>query len=192
MNILSYIKALFSPKSELENEIDRGIEQNSFQDDDNSIPEEIFVASQEELNNLNNMENKNLKKSIIDEIYMYISKDFETKGFQDCISNNDLLNRDNNLSLIKAGFKNLLHISIAGLETRIFEIKQRIETYKSAGMTESIIKFSNTLTEYELYTESLKKILNDEAQLLEELNYCILSYEIGFTNGLRNYDNELI
>ena len=34
--------------------------------------------------------------------------------------------------------------------------------------------------------------MNDESILLEKLDFCILSYEIGFTNGLRNNDNELI
>lgn len=193
MSIISYIKSFFKPTVEFEHEIDQDIIEENFQEDDNSITEEVFIASQDELNNLNKMENKiNLKQSIIDEIDMYTSKNLESEGFQDCISNNDLLNRDNNISLIKAGFKNLLNKSIADLDIRVFEIKQRIKTYESAGMTESITKFSNALTEYELFADSLKNILSNEAQLLEKLNYCILSYEIGFTNGLRNNDNELI
>lgn len=193
MSIISYIKSFFKPTVEFEHEIDQDIIEENFQENDNSITEEVFIASQDELNNLNKMENKiNLKQSIIDEIDMYTSKNLESEGFQDCISNNDLLNRDNNISLIKAGFKNLLNKSIADLDIRVFEIKQRIKTYESAGMTESITKFSNALTEYELFADSLKNILSNEAQLLEKLNYCILSYEIGFTNGLRNNDNELI
>lgn len=193
MSIISYIKSFFKPTIEFEHEIDQDIIEENFQENDNSITEEVFIASQDELNNLNKMENKiNLKQSIIDEIDMYTSKNLESEGFQDCISNNDLLNRDNNISLIKAGFKNLLNKSIADLDIRVFEIKQRIKTYESAGMTESITKFSNALTEYELFADSLKNILSNEAQLLEKLNYCILSYEIGFTNGLRNNDNELI
>lgn len=193
MSILSYIKSIFNPKSEFEQKFDQDIIQDNIQEDDNSIPEEVFLASQDELNNLNKMENKiNLKQSIIDEIDMYTSKNLETEGFQNCISNNDLLNRDNNISLIKAGFKNLLNKSIADLDIRVFEIKQRIKTYESAGMTESITKFSSALSEYELFSDSLKEILNNESLMLEKLNYCILSYEIGFTNGLRNNDNELI
>jgi len=194
MGIISFLKSIFNKQETIEAEYyeDDDVDNNS-EDIEDSIPEPVFVASQEEINNLNKMENKiNLKQSIIDEIDMYTSKNLESEGFQDCISNNDLLNRDNNISLIKAGFKNLLSKSIADLDIRVFEIKQRIKTYESAGMTESITKFSNALSEYELFADSLKNILNDEVQLLEKLNYCILSYEIGFTNGLRNNDNELI
>ncbi|MFL0206830.1 hypothetical protein V7S74_08755 [Aquirufa sp. 2-AUSEE-184A6] len=194
MGIISFLKSIFNKQETIEAEYyeDDDVDNNS-EDIEDSIPEPVFVASQEEINNLNKMENKiNLKQSIIDEIDMYTSKNLESEGFQDCISNNDLLNRDNNISLIKAGFKNLLNKSIADLDIRVFEIKQRIKTYESAGMTESITKFSNALSEYELFADSLKNILNDEVQLLEKLNYCILSYEIGFTNGLRNNDNELI
>jgi hypothetical protein len=193
MGVKSFIKSIFSNNRVSEEEFDQDYLLDNSDDVEEIIPEPTFVASQEEINNLNKMENKiNLKQSIIDEIDLYISKNLESAGFQDCISNNDLLNRDNNIKLIKAGFKNLLNKSIADLDIRVFEIKQRIKTYESAGMTESITKFSNALNEYELFTESLKNIMNDESELLEKLDFCILSYEIGFTNGLRDNDNELI
>lgn len=154
---------------------------------------ELFTASETELKTMNSMENSNsLIQKIINEINLFCSRDLESKGFKDCMQNNDMLNKEMNRKLIFADFKKLIETSVSELDNRVFEFKQKINTYESAGMTESSSKFKTYVLEYERYKNEIAEFIKDENKQKEKIEYTLLSYEIGFNNGLKNNDNELI
>jgi hypothetical protein len=155
---------------------------------------ELFTASETELKTIKNMENNNtsLIQKIINEINLFCSRDLESKGFKDCMQNSDMLNKEMNRKLIFADFKKLIETSVSELDNRVFEFKQKINTYESAGMTESGSKFKTYVVEYERYKNEISVFIKDETKQKEKIEFTLLSYEIGFNNGLKNNDNELI
>ena len=154
---------------------------------------EIFTVSENELNTIKNMEkNNSLIHKIINEINLFCSRDLESKGFKDCMQNSDMLNKEMNRNLIFADFKKLIETSVSEINNRLFDFKQKINTYESAGMTESSSKFKTYVIEYERYKNEISEYINDESKHKEKIEFTLLSYEIGFNNGLKINDNELI
>ena len=155
---------------------------------------ELFTASETELKTIKNMENNNtsLIQKIINEINLFCSRDLESKGFKDCMQNSDMLNKEMNRKLIFADFKKLIETSVSELDNRVFDFKQKINTYESAGMTESSSKFKTYVVEYERYKNEISEFIKDENKQKDKIEFTLLSYEIGFNNGLKNNDNELI
>lgn len=135
--------------------------------------------------------NTSLLQKITDELDAFCSRDLEGKGFRDCVQNNDLLNKDMNRKLIIADYRRILEKSIKDIELRVNDIEARIKTYESAGMTESVSNFNTIKDEYNIYKDELKVILSNENRMNDKLQFCMLSYDIGFNNGLKNNDNEL-
>jgi hypothetical protein len=198
---MSLFSFLFKKKNDNEEaQFDKNLDEiTSFsktinEESEKKINEQIFKASEEELENLkvNNMDNKKgLLQKITDELDMFCSRDLEGKGFKDCVQNNDLLNKDMNRKLIIADYRRLMEKSIKDIELRVNEIEVRIKTYESAGMTESVSNFTSVKEEYVTYKSELISILNKDEKIFDKLQYCLLSYDIGFNNGLKNNDSEL-
>lgn len=169
-------------------------EEQSLINSEENVDENLFKASEEEIKNikLNNMDNRtSLLQKITDELDTFCARDLEGKGFRDCVQNNDLLNKDMNKKLIIADYRRILEKSIKDIELRVNEIESRIKTYESAGMTESVSNFNTIKSEYKTYKDELKVILDNETRMNDKLQFCMLSYDIGFNNGLKNNDNEL-
>ena len=193
---MSILNLIFNrKKNSLEKEINNlNLSEEVFQEQtEDLIDDKIFKASDEELKDikLNNMDNNtSLLQRITDELNIFCSRDLEGKGFRDCVQNNDLLNKDMNRRLIIADYRRILEKSIKDIELRVNEIEARIKTYESAGMTESVSNFNIIKEEYKSYKDELKLILDNENRMNDKLQYCMLSYDIGFNNGLKNNDNE--
>jgi hypothetical protein len=194
---MSILNLIFNKKkNSLDKEINNfNLSEEVFQEQtEDLIDDKIFKASDEELKDikLNNMDNNtSLLQRITDELNIFCSRDLEGKGFRDCVQNNDLLNKDMNRRLIIADYRRILEKSIKDIELRVNEIDARIKTYESAGMTESVSNFNIIKEEYKSYKDELKLILDNENRMNDKLQYCMLSYDIGFNNGLKNNDNEL-
>lgn len=194
---MSILNLIFNrKKNNLNTEINNlNLSEEVFQEQsEDLIDDKIFKASDEELKDikLNNMDtNTSLLQRITDELNIFCSRDLEGKGFRDCVQNNDLLNKDMNRRLIIADYRRILEKSIKDIELRVNEIEARIKTYESAGMTESVSNFNIIKEEYKSYKDELKLILDNENRMNDKLQYCMLSYDIGFNNGLKNNDNEL-
>jgi hypothetical protein len=169
-------------------------ELNNTENELDTPSKELFTASETELKTIKNMENNNssLIQKIINEINLFCSRDLESKGFKDCMQNSDMLNKEMNRKLIFADFKKLIETSVSELDNRVFDFKQKINTYESAGMTESSSKFKTYVVEYERYKNEISEFIKDENKQKDKIEFTLLSYEIGFNNGLKNNDNELI
>jgi hypothetical protein len=197
MGIFDFIKRKKSNDFNLDEYIDNPTVPEELNNSENEIDtpsKEIFTASETELKTMKNMENNNtsLIQKIINEINLFCSRDLESKGFKDCMQNSDMQNKEMNRKLIFADFKKLIETSVSEIDNRVFDFKQKINTYESAGMTESSSKFKTYVVEYERYKNEISEFIKDENKQKEKIEFTLLSYEIGFNNGLKNNDNELI
>ena len=197
MGIFDFIKRKKNDDFNLDEYIDNPTvpaELNNSENELDTPSKEIFTASENELKTMKNMENNNtsLIQKIINEINLFCSRDLESKGFKDCMQNSDMLNKEMNRKLIFADFKKLIETSVSEIDNRVFDFKQKINTYESAGMTESSSKFKTYVVEYERYKNEISEFIKDESKQKEKIEFTLLSYEIGFNNGLKNNDNELI
>jgi hypothetical protein len=197
MGIFDFLKRKKNDDFNLDEYIDNPTvpeELNNIENEIDTPSKEIFTASETELKTNINMENNNtsLIQKIINEINLFCSRDLESKGFKDCMQNSDMLNKEMNRKLIFADFKKLIETSVSEIDNRVFDFKQKINTYESAGMTESSSKFKTYVVEYERYKNEISEFIKDESKQKEKIEFTLLSYEIGFNNGLKNNDNELI
>ena len=195
MGIFDFIKRKKNDDFNLDEYIDNPTVPAELNNNELDTPsKEIFTASETELKTMKNMENNNtsLIQKIINEINLFCSRDLESKGFKDCMQNSDMLNKEMNRKLIFADFKKLIETSVSEIDNRVFDFKQKINTYESAGMTESSSKFKTYVVEYERYKNEISEFIKDESKQKEKIEFALLSYEIGFNNGLKNNDNELI
>ena len=120
----------------------------------------------------------------IDHIYKYLQFDFESRGYEDALSNPDTSYRDMNKKLIisnlKVLFKQTKQIYIDTLNTTGFHIQSRSQ----AGLIDIVELLKNRK---DLLDSHLKEINRMEEDLAKEDDYMIgmlLSYERGFLRGL--------
>ena len=160
MGIFDFIKRKKNDDFNLDEYIDNPTMPEELNNSENNLDipsKEIFTASETELKTMKNMENNNtsLIQKIINEINLFCSRDLESKGFKDCMQNSDMLNKEMNRKLIFADFKKLIETSVSEIDNRVFDFKQKINTYESAGMTESSSKFKTYVVEYERYKNEI-------------------------------------
>jgi hypothetical protein len=120
----------------------------------------------------------------LDEIYKYLQIDFESRGYEDALSNPDISYRDMNKKLIisnlKVLFKKVKQLYIDSLNTTEFHIKSRSQ----AGLIDIVDLLRNRK---DLLDSHLKEISKMEEDLDKGDDYMIgmlLSYERGFLRGL--------
>jgi hypothetical protein len=120
----------------------------------------------------------------LDEIYKYLRIDFESRGFDDAMSNPDISYRDMNkhllVSNLKVLFKQVKQIYIDNLKTNDFHIKSR----EQAGLIDIVDLLKNRK---ETLENHLNEIIKMETDLENKEDYMIgmlLSYERGFLRGL--------
>ena len=120
----------------------------------------------------------------LDEIYKYLRIDFESRGYDDAMSNPDISYRDMNKQLLtsnlKVLFKQTKQIYIDNLKTNDFHIKSR----EQAGLIDIVDLLKNRK---ETLENHLTEIIKMETDLENKEDYMIgmlLSYERGFLRGL--------
>ena len=119
----------------------------------------------------------------MDEIYKYLQVDFETRGYEDALSNPDISYRDMNKKLIisnlKILFKKVKQIYVDNLNNTEFHINSRAQ----AGLIDIVALLKNRK---DMLDNHMKEILKMEDDLKKEEDYMIgmlLSYERGFLKG---------
>jgi len=144
------------------------------------ITESAFIDNSEP----NALGNSTLVVLPIDQIYKYLQFDFESRGYEDALSNPDTSYRDMNKKLIisnlKVLFKQTRQIYIDTLNTTEFHIQSRSQ----AGLIDIVELLKNRK---DLLDSHLKEIIRMEEDLEKQDDYMIgmlLSYERGFLRGL--------
>jgi len=120
----------------------------------------------------------------LDEIYKYLRIDFESRGYDDALSNPDISYRDMNKQLLtsnlKVLFKQVKQIYIDNLKTNDFHIYSR----EQAGLIDIVNLLKNRK---ETLENHLNEIIKMETDLENNVDYMVgmlLSYERGFLRGM--------
>jgi hypothetical protein len=120
----------------------------------------------------------------LDEIYKYLRIDFESRGYEDSMSNPDISYRDMNKQLLtsnlKVLFKQIKQIYIDNLKTNDFHIKSR----EQAGLIDIVDLLKNRKETLENHLNEIIKMENDLENKEDYMTGMLLSYERGFLRGL--------
>lgn len=120
----------------------------------------------------------------LDEIYKYLRIDFESRGFDDAMSNPDTSYRDMNKQLIvsnlKVLFKQVKQIYIDSLKTTEFHIKSR----EQAGLIDIVDLLKNRKETLDNHLNEINKMEKDLDNKEDYMIGMLLSYERGFLRGL--------
>ncbi len=120
----------------------------------------------------------------LDEIYKYLRVDFESRGYDDAMSNPDTSYRDMNKQLIvsnlKVLFKQIKQIYIDNLKTTDFHIKSR----EQAGLIDIVELLKNRKETLDNHLNEINKMETDLDGKEDYMVGMLLSYERGFLRGL--------
>lgn len=120
----------------------------------------------------------------LDEIYKYLRIDFESRGYDDALSNPDISYRDMNKQLLvsnlKVLFKQVKQIYTDSLKTTDFHIKSR----EQAGLIDIVDLLKNRKETLENHLTEINKMENDLENNVDYMIGMLLSYERGFLRGL--------
>ena len=120
----------------------------------------------------------------LDEIYKYLRIDFESRGYEDSMSNPDISYRDMNKQLLtsnlKVLFKQVKQIYIDNLKTNDFHIKSR----EQAGLIDIVDLLKNRKETLENHLAEINKMETDLENKEDYMTGMLLSYERGFLRGL--------
>jgi len=120
----------------------------------------------------------------LDEIYNYLRIDFESRGYEDALSNPDISYRDLNKQLLvsnlKVLFKQIKQIYIDNLKTNDFHIKSR----EQAGLIDIVDLLKNRRETLENHLAEINKMETDLENKVDYMVGMLLSYERGFLRGL--------
>ena len=162
---------------------DQNETENPAKGDDNLLPEL-------KLNNRLNIaapvskEDETTVSMPLDEIYNYLRIDFESRGYEDALSNPDISYRDLNKQLLvsnlKVLFKQIKQIYIDNLKTNDFHIKSR----EQAGLIDIVDLLKNRKETLENHLAEINKMENDLENKVDYMVGMLLSYERGFLRGL--------
>jgi len=142
-----------------------------------------------EQNLLNNGDSSSTNKSLsaelpIDEIYKYLQFDFESRGYEDALSNPDISYRDMNKKLIVSNLKVIFKQTKQTYTDNLNRTDFHINSRSQAGLVDIVELLKNQKS---MLTEHLKEVIKMEEDLEKEEDYMIgmlLSYERGFLRGL--------
>lgn len=152
-------------------------------------PEEQQLPELRESNGLNIMapvtkEDEMTVSMPLDEIYKYLRIDFESRGYNDALSNPDTSYRDMNKQLLvsnlKVLFKQVKQIYIDNLKTNDFHIKSR----EQAGLIDIVDLLKNRRETLENHLTEINKMETDLENKEDYMVGMLLSYERGFLRGL--------
>lgn len=120
----------------------------------------------------------------IDIIYEFLKKDYETKGYEDAMSNPDVSYKEMNMRIIKSSlevkFRQVRLRYIDDLRTIQFHINSR----SSAGLVDVVSQLETKKEMLIQHMDELDKMEQDFRDSLPYMTGMLLSYERGFLRGL--------
>ena len=162
-------------------------EQNHASEIKNEDPNQSEIKESDLINSAGNASTTDNALSVpmpLDEIYKYLHTDFETRGYEDALSNPDISYRDMNKKLIvsnlKVLFKQLKQLYIDSLNRTEFHIKSRSQ----AGLIDIVELLKNRKDTYESHLKEINKMEEDLEKGEDYMIGMLLSYERGFLRGL--------
>lgn len=120
----------------------------------------------------------------IDTIYNYIQIDFESRGFEDALSNPDTSYRDMNKKLILSNLKIIFKQVKQLYEDDLKKIEFHISSRSQAGLIDIVELLKSRKFILENHLTEIRKMENDLENGDDYMVGMLLSYERGFLRGL--------
>jgi hypothetical protein len=120
----------------------------------------------------------------LDSVYAFLQFDYESKGYQDALTNPDESYKNDNISLIKHDFLILLDRTASWYETMLKETDFHISSRSRAGLIDLVeeLKIRREITSSHL--EKVQQIKSEALTGTGSSDRIVLSYQRGFMRGL--------
>jgi hypothetical protein len=162
--------------SEQNNELQSKVEERNLPE----IKEQDFIDNTDP----NSKDNALSIEMPIDEIFKYLQLDFESRGYEDALSNPDTSYRDMNKKLIvsnlKVLFRQVKQLYIDNLNRTEFHIQSRSQ----AGLIDIVELLKNRKSMLDNHLKEINKMEEDLEKGQDYMIGMLLSYERGFLRGL--------
>lgn len=174
MGILNF---LFN-KKETDNQLE------SVKSEEQEIPKDKFIDESDptEISNTYNIEFGS--KLPIDIIYGFLKEDYETKAYNDALTNPDKSYKEKNISIIKSNLEIKFKQVILKYEDMIRDIDFHINTRSDAGLTDLVELLKSRKQTYLQHLNELNQMKSDLDTKESYMMGVFQSYEVGFTRGL--------
>jgi hypothetical protein len=149
----------------------------------NSIPKELFIEEKDP-QNLISSNTTNGSTRGIEAIYSFLQADYETKGYNDALTNPDDSYKADNILLIRQDLEILILQVKTYYEDNINKLEFHINSRSRAGLVDLVEELKITK---DTVQEHLKKVdtLNEDLEQNTGITQRIaLSYQRGFSHGL--------
>lgn len=120
----------------------------------------------------------------IDLIYSFLKKDYETKGYDDALSNPDISYKDMNKSMIRSNLEIMFRQVKLRYTDRLRNLDFHIKSRSEAGLVDFVKQLE---MEKEMLLQHVEELHRMELDFKENTPYMtgmLLSYERGFLRGL--------
>jgi len=160
---------------------------NEINEENAGPSEEQFIDNSEPL-----LEEVSKTTYNLDEIYNYSSVDFESRGYQDALTNPDTSYKKDNIELLLMDLGIIIQRANNQYSNRLKDLDFHIQSRKDAGLIDTVNQLE---TEKNKTIESLdqvniiKKDFDNESGLNKRVSY---SYNRGFNRGLASISQPLI
>ncbi|HEX2937217.1 MAG TPA: hypothetical protein VHO72_17815 [Bacteroidales bacterium] len=120
----------------------------------------------------------------IDIIYGFLTENFETKAYNDALTNPDKSYKETNIAIIRSNLEVKFKQVMLKYEDMLREIDFHIQSREQAGLTDIVGLLESKKDTYEKHVEELKKMKQDLDKDELYMTGIFKSYEAGFTRGL--------
>ncbi|MGL6178702.1 MAG: hypothetical protein ACRC13_05720 [Tannerellaceae bacterium] len=166
---MGFFKKLFGRK---QIEVDASSPMNKEDFVDESEPEEINADSSFNVGNT------------IDVIFAFLKVDYESKGYEDALTNPDISYREMNKKIIRSKLEILFNEVRSNYDDKLRLIDFHIDSRRNAGLVDIVTQL---MTRKEQLLDHQSKLNEMEQHLKQNEPYMVsmlMSYEKGFTKGL--------
>lgn len=120
----------------------------------------------------------------IEHIYAFLQQDFSKKGYDDALVNHDSSFRDMNKNQIKGNLILLIKEVLLNYETKILELKHKIQIAQDAGLIDTSSQLIKDMKISTTHQEEIIKMENDLNNDAPHMTQILLSYDLGFNRAI--------
>jgi hypothetical protein len=120
----------------------------------------------------------------IDIIYGFLKEDYESRAYNDALTNPDKSYKETNLAIIRSNLEVKFKQIMLKYDDMLREIDFHIHSREQAGLTDIVELLKARRETYEKHLEELRKMKQDLDQEELYMTGIFKSYEVGFARGL--------
>lgn len=157
-----------------------------------SEPQEEVLKSEAAESKSGNSQDAGFKKPLtvsyatgwpIDVVYGYLHKNYEDKGFQDAMLNENIAFRDMNKSLIRNKILMVFREINLKYDAMVQDLQSRIDNCNSVGLLTTVAQLENSKGIIDVHKEELRQ-LEEQFRDNDSASIPLQSYECGFLRGI--------